>query len=100
MSGGSFNYGYAELLNTYQGEMMDPVMEAMLVDFAKVLHDLEWYASADIGEESYRRSVERFKSKWIGNPSPILENVILEEMQRMQRRLLTALYWRNGGDGK
>ena len=52
--------------------MLDPVLDRMLEDFVKVLHDLEWYESADYSEDTYRRTVEWFKTKWIGKPAPIL----------------------------
>ena len=33
-------------------------------DLAEVCHDLEWWQSCDIGEDDYRKTVEKFKEKW------------------------------------
>ena len=44
--------------------MFDAEMDEMVVDFAKVLHDLEWWMSSDSSEEDYRQTVKKFKEKW------------------------------------
>lgn len=65
MSGGSFNYKYIDIQETYEGELHDEVLEEMLKDFCQVLHDLEWWQSADYAEGNYRKSVNVFKEKWL-----------------------------------
>ena len=65
MSGGSFDYKYADIENLYKGEFNDPVLDLLLSDFFKVLHDLEWWQSEDYSEEQYRKSVDEFKKKWL-----------------------------------
>ena len=42
-------------------------MEEFLIDFCKVLHDLEWWQSADYFESSYRKTLKAFKNKWFGS---------------------------------
>ena len=64
MSGGSFDYMYQKILEQYEGSMLDSELEELLVDFCDLLHDLEWFESADIGEEDYRKTVADFKLKW------------------------------------
>lgn len=98
MSGGSYSYMCFTIMDTYGGCMKDPVMESLLKDLCEVLHDLEWADSADISQDDYLRSVERFKAKWIGNPAPILRDVVEQEIQHMRKRLLTAVAWTDGGD--
>jgi hypothetical protein len=66
MSGGSFNYFFNDIQDTYQGELHDEALENLLVDFCKVLHDLEWWISGDIGEKNYQKTVNDFKTKWFG----------------------------------
>ena len=44
--------------------MYDIELNDLMKDIAKLAHDLEWYDSADIGEESYRKTVAEFKRKW------------------------------------
>lgn len=65
MSGGSFNYMYARILDNYYNEMQDCEMNDLIMDLCAVLHDLEWWQSGDYGEDEYRKSVEDFKKKWI-----------------------------------
>ena len=65
MSGGSFNYEYDRILDTYQGRLENEVLESLLVDFCKVLKSLEWYVSADTCEENYKKDVKEFMQKWL-----------------------------------
>jgi hypothetical protein len=73
MSGGSFDYGYAKFWNDYSGKMEDDIMEEIINDLSKVLKDLEWYKSCDIGKEDYFEAVKNFKAKWIGKKLLLLE---------------------------
>lgn len=65
MSGGSFNYMYERIKETYFDELQDVEMNDLLNDLCIVLHDLEWWQSGDYSEDKYRKSVEDFKKKWI-----------------------------------
>ena len=96
MSGGSHNYECYRFEEEYHGQMMDPVMDQLIHDLVPVLHDLEWWQSADISEADYRETVAEFKRKWIGNPAPILRDVVIEETDRIRKRLLIALGWTGG----
>lgn len=71
MSGGSFNYFYSRMLDEVGESMHDTEMNAMINDLSKVLHDLEWWQSADMSERDYRESVRRFKNKWFKNESVV-----------------------------
>lgn len=65
MSGGSYNYIYNTLSEECEGYMHDEEMNALIKDLCKVLHDLEWWRSCDISEEDYRKTVAKFKQKWL-----------------------------------
>lgn len=65
MSGGSYNYMYWRIEETYVGEMQDADLDEMMKDLCGVLHDLEWYESGDYNEEDYRKSAKAFKQKWL-----------------------------------
>lgn len=67
MSGGSFDYMYSKIRDTYKGELDDPELEDILEGFCEVLKALEWWQSGDRSEEDYRKTVENFKKKWL-NP--------------------------------
>ena len=64
MSGGSYNYIGSTLADECYGKMEDDELNELVSDFCKVLHDLEWWQSADIGEDAYRATVDKFKKKW------------------------------------
>ena len=64
MSGGSYGYCYSRVEEAYCNRMYDAEMEAMMSDLVDVLHDLDWWRSADYCEEDYRKSVKKFKDKW------------------------------------
>lgn len=65
MSGGHFDYMCYRIEETYSGQMEDKELNDLLEDFTKLLHDLEWWKSCDIGEEQYRETVTKFKNKWL-----------------------------------
>lgn len=64
MSGGSYDYIYCRLKEECEGRMYDTEMDDMIRDLADVLHDLEWWQSADSSEDEYRATLTRFKAKW------------------------------------
>lgn len=64
MSGGSYAYIYCRLKEECDGRMYDAEMDDMIRDLAEVLHDLEWWQSADSSEDEYRATLTRFKEKW------------------------------------
>lgn len=65
MSGGSFDYMYGRIEETYVGEMQDADLDEMMKDLCDLLHDLEWWQSCDYSEEQYRNSAKAFKQKWL-----------------------------------
>ena len=65
MSGGSFDYMYSKIRDTYKGELHDQELEEMLEDFCEVLKALEWWQSCDRSEESYAKAVHEFKQNWL-----------------------------------
>lgn len=67
MSGGSMGYLYMKV-EDYKDYAEDPELTELLNDLTKVLHDMEWWVSADIGEQEYRKTVQKFKEKWFGTP--------------------------------
>lgn len=64
MSGGSYDYIYCKLLEECEKRMYDDEMNDLIKDLAEVLHDLEWWQSDDIDEQTYRDTLSRFKRKW------------------------------------
>lgn len=88
MSGGSYNYICFTLQNECEGQMKDEELNEMLKDFCLVLHDLEWWQSCDYGEETYRKTVKKFKEKWFGKShEERLEREIKKATEDFENRL-------------
>ena len=90
MSGGSFDYGYVNL-EEYFGQMEDAQLNEMLRDLQKVLHDVEWYVSCDICEETYRETVTKFKKKWFHPSDEDIKAHIEEQFEQKKNELLKEL---------
>ena len=91
MSGGSYNYTYQQVYDTYVDAMYDKQLNDMIKDLVEVLHDLEWWQSADIGEEDYRQTVTRFKRKWIQQSKLDIQKLIEYEFEEKKNDLLKQL---------
>lgn len=64
MSGGSHGYICYRIEEELCGQMYDAELNDLMKDIVKLAHDLEWYDSSDISEESYKKTVAEFKRKW------------------------------------
>ena len=45
--------------------MHDRELSELMADVMCLLHGLEWFDSCDIGEETYKECVNKFKAKWM-----------------------------------
>lgn len=88
MSGGSYNYMYCRIEEEYVGRMYDSQLNAMMKDLVEVLHDLELWQSCDIGEDTYRRAVTKFKKKWFKQTKIDVQKQIESELERTKDKLL------------
>lgn len=88
MSGGSMGYVYSVVRNEAVGMMCDAELDELMNDIADLLHDCEWWTSGDTCEETYRKSVAKFKAKWFGDPakrSERLVKLIDEKIDRVRK---------------
>ena len=100
MSGGSYNYIYSTLLNECAGAMYDAEMNDMIKDLAEVLHDLEWWKSADSSEDKYRATLARFKEKWFkGNRKERLKGYIDDQIGIVRNQLYALIGEPTGAEG-
>ena len=83
MSGGSHNYAYGTIEDTYVDEMHDPILNEMMRDLVNVLYDLEWWQSGDYGEEKYRETVKEFKEKYFKNYNETTKQIIINEVNKI-----------------
>ena len=87
-SGGSYDYKYYVVDEYYNGRMYDAELDDLIKDLVKIMHDVEWWQSADISEESYRKSVNEFKNKWFKQPrSKRLKSLIDEKIENTKKEL-------------
>ena len=91
MSGGSFNYQYARFKDYYAGQMLDAELNEMVKDLSTVLHDLEWYTSGDIREDTYRKTVLDFKRKWFNRTEADIKKMIENQFDKTKQELLLTL---------
>lgn len=88
MSGGSYDYIYAKLIEECGGAMYDAEMNDMIKDLADVLHDLEWWQSGDCREDKYRATLAKFKAKWFkGNRKERLKGYIDDQIGIVRHEL-------------
>lgn len=88
MSGGSMGYLYASIEDQAVGCMMDPELDDLMADVAKLLHDLEWYSSGDYSKDTYRRTVLEFKEKWFqSDRKKRLFGYVNQEIDNLKRTL-------------
>ena len=87
MSGGSYDYKYCVIGDYYVGNMHDVELNEMIEDLVEVLHDVEWWQSSDISEESYRETVTKFKKKWFKRGKIQVENIIDTTFEKKKQEL-------------
>lgn len=92
MSGGSYNYTCWRVEEEYVGRMYDAEMDDMMKDLSDVLHDLEWWQSYDISEEDYRKTLRRFKEKWLGGSrDDRLKEIVEKKCSALKAELLEVI---------
>lgn len=88
MSGGSYNYIYSRLKDECSNNMYDEEMNDLINDLCEVLHDLEWWQSSYISEESYRQTLTKFKKKWFkGNREDRIRGYIDQQLAITKKQL-------------
>lgn len=63
MSGGSYDYIYCKVREASE-YAQDVEISELLYDLADLLHDEEWWQSADKSKDEYLQSLKAFKDKW------------------------------------
>ena len=94
MSGGHWDY-ICYRVEEMAGYTHDKEIDMLVKDFAQLLHDLEWYDSADIDEDTYRKTVREFKKKWLGGANR--EERLIEIVNRAYDELRNELINMIGG---
>lgn len=87
MSGGSLNYFYNRLEYDICGNMEDDLMNEFMRDLVPVMKALEWWLSADWGEETYREELEKLKNKYFRSneaEKEVIEKIKNECIERIK----------------
>lgn len=92
MSGGSYDYICYKLAEECHGRMYDQEMDDLINDLSDLLHDLEWWQSGDYSEDSYRKALFDFKTKWFkGSRKKRLKGYIDEQVEETRRQLYSLI---------
>lgn len=110
MSGGSLNYLSSNMCDSLFGSrveghyqklcdndnariarelnpMHDRELSELMADAMCLLHALEWYESSDIGEESYKKYINKFKEKWMPRSPEAKANSYAEDLKALYKEL-------------
>lgn len=91
MSGGRMNYLCYSIENEISN-IPDIEIKELAQDFAKLMHDLEWYLSCDYGEGSWTKSLEEFREKWLRNDgTDRIKEYVKKEMKQTEENVLQLL---------
>ena len=88
MSGGAMDY-ICYRFDEYADMVEDKEISELLKDLGELLHDEEWYKSADYGREQYLETLNKFKKKWLkkGSREERLREIVNGELDRFKNRL-------------
>ena len=71
--------------------MHDRELSELMADVICLLYGLEWFDSCDIGEETYKECVNKFKAKWMHRTENDRLNSYLEDLKSYYEKLVEEL---------
>lgn len=71
--------------------MHDRELSELMADVICLLYGLEWFDSGDIGEETYKECVKKFKAKWLNRTEKDRLNSYLEDLKSYYEELAEEL---------
>ena len=71
--------------------MHDRELSELMADVICLLYGLEWLDSCDIGEETYKKCVNKFKAKWMHRKENDRLNSYAEDLKRYYEKLVEDL---------
>lgn len=109
MSGGRFSYMDSSLMDEIFGYSEKPrdVFEDMEIsqlvwDVLELIHDFDWYASGDTGEDDWLKAKAKFRKKWFETArKDRLKKIIDEKVEETRMELYKTIGVKvdTGGDG-
>ena len=99
MSGGHFNYQDDRLKNEIfdyedkpSNQFEDMEISHLVWDVLTLIHDYDWYISADTGRDAWLKAKRDFKKKWLkGDRSKLLEHIIDKRLAEVSKELKEVL---------
>ena len=67
--------------------MHDRELSELMADVMCLLYGLEWFDSCDIGEETYKECVNKFKAKWFHRTHEAKANSYAEDLKALYKEL-------------
>ena len=67
--------------------MHDREISELMADVICLLYGLEWFDSCDIGEETYKECVNKFKAKWMPRIPEVKANSYAEDLKALYKEL-------------
>lgn len=71
--------------------MHDRELSELMADVMCLLYGLEWFDSCDIGEETYKECVKKFKAKWMNRTKKDRLNSYLDDLKSYYEELAEEL---------
>lgn len=71
--------------------MHDRELSELMADVMCLLYGLEWFDSCDIGEETYKECVNKFKAKWMHRTENDRLNSYAEDLKSYYEKLVEEL---------
>lgn len=102
MSGGHFDYTDSQAKSEIFGWTDKPTnvfedreISELIFDVFDLIHDYDWYASGDTGENDWLKAKRAFKAKWLRSPSEertkaIIDAVIDDTRQELYKTFLSC----------
>lgn len=104
MSGGHFEYDDSRLKHTIFGwadrphnVFEDREISELVWDVLELIHQYDWYASADSGKETYLEAKKKFKDKWFGDRDIRVKRIIDEVINDAHKELYETFGFTEGG---
>ena len=94
MSGGRFDYVDSRLKDEIYGwtdkpsnVFEDREISELVWDVLDLIHDYDWYASGDTGEETYLKAKSEFKKKWLSNRGVRVRRIVDDAIEQCKNEL-------------
>lgn len=94
MSGGYFEYRDRALKDEMFGwndkphnVLEDKELSELTWDLLEVIHEYDWYKSADTSKETYLKAKDKFKKKWLSNRGINVRRIVDEAVNDLKLEL-------------